>query len=279
MAPSSDRVTASFTPHRTASRRGRAGSDVVFTQGCKHQNPRSVPYPVPAHSRSVRSQAPQKKCEYALYTLHTNFRAVAVQPQRLHFSAIGATLLGPEGPVHGDENRPHGLPVLRVRTGDARRRDAPVGAQRRAYACRHLGGDLRIHRLRAASSSPSTPSSSRFSSVAYAVTEPRKALDAPGTAVSVAATMPPVSDSATARVSPLTVSSRTTSAAVELKLPSPSTPLCVRRFPGGAAQWPASHSPGRSRRSGRPPPPSPRTSGWPGAPSAPGRTCRRRCPG
>ncbi|CAM5655940.1 hypothetical protein SCYAM73S_01264 [Streptomyces cyaneofuscatus] len=63
VAPSSDRVAASFSPHRTALRRGRAGSDVVFTQGCKHQNPPfcsvscARSFPVCSSASSLRSTA------------------------------------------------------------------------------------------------------------------------------------------------------------------------------------------------------------------------------
>src|SRR3984885_6120944 len=56
-----------------------------------------------------------------------------------------------------------------------------------------------------------TPSSTAFRAVAYGTTPPLKAADAPGIAVSDAASIPPVSDSATAIVSPRALSRSITS--------------------------------------------------------------------
>src|SRR6202012_3270278 len=75
----------------------------------------------------------------------------------------------------------------------------------------------------------STPSTCALSSVAYATTPPRKALDAPGTSVSAAATRPPVSDSAVASVWPASASRRITSAASS-RAAGPATPSSMRRY-------------------------------------------------
>jgi hypothetical protein len=88
----------------------------------------------------------QEQCEYAPYTLHTNFRAVAVQPQGLHFSATGGTGTRAEGAVHGHEDRADGLPVLWFRTRYTCGRDTPISSQGLPHTRRHLRRDLRIHR-------------------------------------------------------------------------------------------------------------------------------------
>src|SRR5690606_14808409 len=105
-----------------------------------------VPFRIlcPLISGLFARKLPQKQCEYAAYTLHTNFRAAAVQPQTLHFSIGEGTGTGPEGPVDGHEDRADVLSVLGIGARHSRRCDAPVGAQRPAYTGRHLRSDLRI---------------------------------------------------------------------------------------------------------------------------------------
>ena len=147
VAPSSDRVAASFTPHRTALRRGRAGSDVVFTQGCKHQVP---PFCSVSCARSFPVRSPASSSRSSASTLRTlSIRISARSP----FNRSGATFPPPRRrqplrrAVHGHEDRARR--AVRPAVRDRRHRWSRCPSRRRASVrtpAAICGRDLRIHR-------------------------------------------------------------------------------------------------------------------------------------
>ena len=138
-------------------------------------SPRSVPYPVPAHSRSVRSkQQLRARSVHSPYGFPPGRRSTAAPPL---FAASGA---GPRAPRPPRRPCPTGCPSCGSGPATpvvAMPQSAPSTRRTPAAICRATSASTAP---RSASSAPSTPSTSRFSSVAYAVTEPRKARGGPG---------------------------------------------------------------------------------------------------
>ena len=172
VAPSSDRVAASFTPHRTASGCSRAGSDVVFTQGCKHQFP---PFCSVSCARAFSPSSLGQQFEHGSARSPYGFRPVPP------FNAQPATSPTPSGPGTATKTVPTGCPscgsgpatpVVAMPQSAPRTRRTPLG---------HLPRDLRVHRSALGQQRAVHAQQSRLRSVAYAVTDPRKAREAPGT--------------------------------------------------------------------------------------------------
>jgi hypothetical protein len=197
------------------------------------KTPRSVPYPVPADSRCVRSRSPsgavRVRSVHSPYECPRGRRSTAgplVFRHRRNPTLYRTALPRRQGPCLWTAGSGGPDRLLRLRTvarpAPAATCPSPVD---RAAAWRSTA-------LWTVMRPTPAPSSGGSDSSAGAVTGARKTSRAPGSGVSSAATAPPVTDSATMSVPLLTVSGRTRSVAAELTLRTPPTPPRARRFPG-----------------------------------------------
>ncbi|CAM5244300.1 hypothetical protein SFIMM107S_00772 [Streptomyces griseus] len=132
VAPSSDRVAASFTLYRTALCCGRAGSDVVFTQGCKHQFP---PCCSVSCARAFSPSSPASSSR-TLRTLSLRIvRPPTIEPPHVRPSLSH----GRKAPATGNEDggRP-GCPSCGCSATPPWSGDAPACVENPAHTGRHL---------------------------------------------------------------------------------------------------------------------------------------------